>query len=167
MKLIGLISDTHIPSRGNSLPKSVIKAFTDVNMILHAGDFEKLQVASTLEKIAPLKAVHGNMCHHEVLKKFPKIDIINVEGVKIGLTHGSGGPSGYFERILKEFDLKGNSKIDIIVSGHTHNPIAKVFKGIQFINPGSPTDKVFTTRNTVVLLQINGSNYKYKYIDIF
>jgi putative phosphoesterase len=166
MKLLGLISDTHIPSRGNSLPKSVIRAFTDVDMIIHAGDFERLQVASTLEKIAPLKAVHGNMCHHEVLEKFPKTNIISVEKVEIGITHGGGGSSGYFKRVLQEFDPKNISKINIIVSGHTHNPSAKVIKGIQFINPGSPTDKIFAPRNTVALLEINGLNYKYRFIDI-
>ena len=71
MKTIGLISDTHIPTRQKKLPLEVISTFNGVDLILHAGDFESLTVADALEEIAPLKAVSGNMCWNEVRKKYP------------------------------------------------------------------------------------------------
>ncbi len=166
MKVLGLISDTHIPSRKKNLPDSVIKSFKerDVDMILHAGDFEELSVASALEEIAPLIAVQGNMCHSSVKKRFPKRKIIQVEELLIGVTHGSGSPSGYFKRVLNEFN--NDSKPDIIVSGHTHNPVAKVENNILLINPGSPTDRYFASRNTIAVLEINGRKYKYHFTEI-
>lgn len=164
MKVLGLISDTHIPSRRKTIPPSVFSAFENVDMILHAGDFEELGVASILEEIAPLKAVCGNMCSREVKTQFPDKLTIKVEEVIIGITHGSGGPSGYLQRVKKEF--KNDILPDIIVSGHTHKPMAKVEDDIHFINPGSPTDKYFAPRNTVALLEINNEKFHYRFVDI-
>lgn len=166
MKVLGLISDTHIPSRRKTLPNPIIKSFReeDVDMIIHAGDFEELSVALALEEIAPLKAVRGNMCHSSVKNRFPKKKIIQVEEVSIGLTHGSGEPMGYFKRVLNEF--KGVPQPDIIISGHTHQPIAKIENNILFINPGSPTDKYFAPHNTIAILKISGKKFIYHFIKI-
>ncbi|MBW2622762.1 MAG: metallophosphoesterase family protein, partial [Deltaproteobacteria bacterium] len=57
---IGLISDTHIPEAGDSLPERVREVFSDVELILHAGDLHVLDVLDWLEQIAPVKAVRGN-----------------------------------------------------------------------------------------------------------
>ena len=46
MKTIGIISDTHIPTRQAKLPLEVLSAFNGVDLILHAGDFESLTVAT-------------------------------------------------------------------------------------------------------------------------
>ena len=48
--LIGLISDTHIPDRARELPKNVISAFQNVDLILHAGDLTSMEVIDELEK---------------------------------------------------------------------------------------------------------------------
>ena len=42
MKLIGLISDTHIPSRSKRLPDRVFEVFKDVDLIIHAGDLTQI-----------------------------------------------------------------------------------------------------------------------------
>ena len=57
--LIGLISDTHIPDRARIIPQNVIDAFSDVDLILHAGDLTSLDVVEELEKIAPVMAVQS------------------------------------------------------------------------------------------------------------
>ncbi|MHA1974489.1 MAG: metallophosphoesterase family protein [Candidatus Hodarchaeales archaeon] len=165
MQVIGLISDTHIPTRAKSLPTSIFKVFDSVDLILHAGDLEVLKVIEELEKIAPVKAVHGNMCRMEVKEKLPRKRIIKIEKLNIGLIHGSGGYSGYYDRILDQFkpDLE---EIDIIVSGHTHQPEAKIVNGIQFINPGSAVDKYFTPKNTVAIMNIDGDKFNFKYYDL-
>jgi putative phosphoesterase len=163
LKVLGLISDTHIPSRQRKLPKTVLDAFKIVDMILHAGDFEELTVADTLDSIAPLIAVHGNMCNWEVKKKFPSKQILKVENLTIGITHGNGGPSGYFGRVQ---DLFRKDDPDIIISGHTHHPTAEIVDNILMLNPGSPTDKRFAPKNTVLILTIDSSEYKYRFIDV-
>ena len=163
MKTIGIISDTHIPTRQAKLPRKVLSVFNGVDLILHAGDFESLTVADTLEEIAPLKAVSGNMCWNEVRNKFPRHLLLQVEELTIGLTHGRGGPSSHNSRVIEVFNDK---KPDIIVSGHTHMPDAKVIDGTLLLNPGSPTDKRFAKKNTVAILQINKSSYKYNFVQI-
>ncbi|MFX1283556.1 MAG: metallophosphoesterase family protein [Promethearchaeota archaeon] len=166
MKVLGLISDTHIPSRGKMLPNSVIKAFKEKNveLIIHAGDFEDLSVATTLEEIAPLKAVQGNMCHSSVKKNYPKKIFVSVENLVIGVTHGSGSPTGYHKRVISEF--KNDPQPNIIISGHTHQPYAKIKDNILLINPGTPTDRYFASRNTIAILEIDGKSYEYYFINI-
>ena len=163
MKTIAIISDTHIPTRQAKLPRDVLSAFNGVDLILHAGDFESLTVVDTLEEIAPLIGVSGNMCWNEVREKFPLQLTLQVEELTIGLTHGRGGPSGYNSRLIQLFDRENT---DIIVSGHTHIPNAEIIEGILLLNPGSPTDKRFAKENTVLILKVDKSSYKYNFVQI-
>jgi len=55
MKL-GVISDTH----GYINPK-VFPIFEGVGQILHAGDIGSEDIITTLETIAPVQAIHGNI----------------------------------------------------------------------------------------------------------
>ena len=155
MKKIGIISDTHIPDDGQ-LPRSIISAFEGVDLILHAGDLISLSVVNQLKMIAPLKAVHGNMCNREVKASLPEKIIFEIDNLKIGLTHGSGGPKGYINRILRKFHPEIP---DIIVSGHTHEANAEYIDNILFLNPGSG-------KNSVIILTINHSEYQYKIVNI-
>ncbi|MDI6654816.1 MAG: metallophosphoesterase family protein [Candidatus Hydrothermarchaeota archaeon] len=54
--VVGVISDTHIPSRAGKLPKEVFEIFKGVERIIHAGDFVSAKVLGELEKIAPATA---------------------------------------------------------------------------------------------------------------
>ena len=60
-KIIGLISDTHVPKKAMCVPKKVFEVFADVDFIIHAGDLVELAVIDELEQAAPVLAVHGNM----------------------------------------------------------------------------------------------------------
>ncbi|MHA2277193.1 MAG: metallophosphoesterase family protein [Candidatus Kariarchaeaceae archaeon] len=163
MKTIGVISDTHIPTRQAKLPLDVLSAFNGVDLIIHAGDFESLAVVDTLEEIAPLKAVTGNMCWNEVRDIFPHHLSFKVEELTIGVTHGRGGSSGHNSRVIQIFKKE---EPDIIISGHTHMPNAEIFSGIFLLNPGSPTDKRFAKKNTVAILRIDKSSYEYNFVRI-
>ena len=75
------------------------------------------------------------------LKSLPKKNIFQVNGVKIGLFHGS--PENPNEFLFHTTDedrfraLAKRSKQDIICVGHSHTPFHKEHEGIHFINPGS------------------------------
>ena len=58
---IGVISDTHIPKRAKALPEVVLKAFKDLDHIIHAGDIMSIGVLNTLKELAPVTAVAGNL----------------------------------------------------------------------------------------------------------
>ncbi|MGC8844157.1 MAG: YfcE family phosphodiesterase, partial [bacterium] len=91
---IGVISDTHIPTRADRLPEAVFQHFKGVDLILHAGDIEDIGVLFELEEIAPVKAVIGNMDPYELENNLPSKRIVKAGAVNIGLIHGWGAPKG-------------------------------------------------------------------------
>jgi putative phosphoesterase len=101
------------------------------------------------------------MDHPDVVKILPKKDIIKIDNFKIGLIHGYGAPLGLEQRIRKEFE----EKMDVIVFGHSHQPVNEVKDGILFFNPGSPTDKIFSSSNSFGIIEIN-DNIKAKIITL-
>lgn len=148
--LIGVISDTHIPTRSVEIPKKVFEVFKNVDLILHAGDIESVSVLKELEEIAPIKAVNGN-CDFNL--SFNEYEIITVENIKIGLTHGTVYPKGDEQQLYyKAKELN----VDILISGHTHQAMIKQVKDVLLLNPGSPTQPRLSDP-TVMLLEIKDS----------
>ena len=151
---IGVISDTHIPIRAKELPKEVYECFKGAEFILHAGDLVETSVIDELRTITPnVEVVLGNMDQPSFL---PTKKILNIEGVKIGLIHGWGPPS---ELKSKIYDVFLRDKPDIIVFGHSHQPEKTVFKGTMFLNPGSPTDKIFASVNSLAIINIENGKF--------
>lgn len=148
--LIGLISDTHIPDRMRELPKKVFEAFKDVEMILHAGDITSQEVIEKLEEIAPVIAIQGNT-DRIVGLNLPKTAVVEAEELKIGVIHGEVYPRADTQQLhylAKQLD------VDILVSGHSHQPKVEKVEDVLLINPGSPTVPRLADR-TVMLLEIN------------
>jgi uncharacterized protein len=153
MKRIGVISDTHIPVSAQTLPRKVYEIFQGVDLILHAGDILAIKVIDDLSKIAPTHAVQGNMDGPPTTGKFPVEQVVEVEGVRIGLAHGSGAPDDIIERLKNRFK---DQNVQAIVFGHTHEPYNAVHDNILFFNPGSPTDAFFAPYNAVGILEVDG-----------
>ncbi len=147
---IGVLSDTHLREPTGELERA-LEVMGDVELIVHCGDIVSLDVIEFLEKKAPVKAVCGNMDPPEVSKVLPKKLVFEVEGIKIGITHGYGAPWGIEERVRQVFS---GEDLDVIVFGHTHNPVNQKIKGILFFNPGSPTDKFYAQENTLGVLEV-------------
>jgi len=133
--LIGVISDTHIPERADKIPKSVFEAFKDVEMILHAGDIVSMNVLQELENLAPTLCVQGNMDRMYGLK-LPKQEVIEVNGIKIGLNHGEVYPRGDTQQ-LKYIGMEMG--VEVLITGHTHTSFIKELDKMLLLNPGSPT----------------------------
>ena len=148
--LIGLISDTHIPDRARIMPQNVIDAFSDVDLILHAGDLTSLDVIEELEKIAPVMAVQGNMDRVNGIN-LPKAKTLEVEGAKIGVVHGEVYPRADTQQLVY---LAKQLDVDILVSGHSHQPKIEQTDRVLLINPGSPIVPRLADR-TVMLLEIH------------
>jgi uncharacterized protein len=151
-KTIGLISDTHIPSRAKAIPQEVFKIFENVDYIIHAGDFVELAVLDELEQIAPVLAVHGNMDGPQVSSVLPKVNSVKVMDLKIGVTHDPGTLYG----IEKIRELAKQNLFNAVVYGHTHTSSITWEGKTLYINPGSPTcaEPPFLCRPTVALLKI-------------
>ena len=96
--IIGLISDTHIPDRAKEIPQKVFDAFSEADLIIHAGDLTSPKVMDELEEIAPVMAVQGNMDRANGID-LPKAKVIEAEGLKIGVIHGEVYPRGDTQQI--------------------------------------------------------------------
>jgi putative phosphoesterase len=149
MKRIGVISDTHIPKAALDLPGRVYEEFRNVDLILHAGDLIELAVLEKLKKLAPTRAVCGNMDMHEVKVALPEKEIIDVEKFKIGLTHGHGPPGNIVETVSNEF-----KRVDVIIFGHSHSALLRRIEKTLFFNPGSPTDRIFAPYKSFGILEV-------------
>jgi len=161
--IIGVISDTHIPTRAKKLPEKLLKSLQSVDLIIHAGDFIEIEVLKTLEKFAKVEAVFGNMDEEVIKLKLPGRKIIQVEEVKIGLVHGYDIRWDINKRIANNFCKE---KVDCIVYGHTHLARNEEIDGRLYFNPGSPTDQIFSTSNTFGILEIEGKRIKGKIVEI-
>src|SRR6185503_2488789 len=96
---IGVVSDTH----SLQLPRQLMEELKKVDLIIHAGDFCSLKDVAAFSKLKELKAVFGNMDDADVRKKFPERQIIDCEGIKIGITHGRGAPKQVMDSANETF----------------------------------------------------------------
>ena len=138
MKKIIILSDTHISARAGKLPKTLLAACEEADLILHAGDWQTLDVFFELSAYAETVGVAGNVDPWEIVDRFGKKKIITVENLKIGIVHGDGIGKTTEQRALEAF---GNDEVDLIIFGHSHIPLIKETAGATLFNPGSPTDK--------------------------
>jgi putative phosphoesterase len=148
---IGIISDTHIPSRSRELPTFVAKAFAGVDKILHAGDINDYSVLRALNAIAPTEAVAGNTDLPGVAESLGFELLLDLAGYRVGLTHGHlGRGKSTSERAFNTF----LGRADVVVFGHSHKPLNRMRDGVLLLNPGSPTDKRRQPMYSVAILSL-------------
>ena len=76
MKL-AIVSDTHLPRGGRSLPAECVERLAAADAILHAGDFVAAEVLERLESLGPpVHAVHGNVDEPALLMRLPAVRLL-------------------------------------------------------------------------------------------
>lgn len=150
---IGVISDTHIPSKSKTIPTKVFELFGNVDMIIHAGDILNEEVLIDLRTLAPVHVVAGNNDSYEIFAEYGSRKIIEAGGKRIGLTHGDGYNKTYMNAYSEFID----DEVDCIVYGHSHTPHNEIINNILFFNPGSPTDRRRQPRFSIGFLYIDRS----------
>ena len=149
MTRIGILSDTHA-----LWDDRYALHFADCDQIWHAGDIGSSEVADRLAAIAPLHAVVGNIDGAPLRRRFPEVDIFEVEGMKILMTHIGGYPGRYAPGMRS---LLIKEKPQIFVAGHSH--ILKIINDpvlrCLHINPGAAGRQGWQTVRTLVLLTLD------------
>jgi uncharacterized protein len=141
---IGVISDTH-----GLLRPEVIAALQGVEQILHIGDVGKISILRELEKIAPVKAIRGNVDTEGECAKLPETEVVLVED--------SAGVGHYIYMLhdLKTLHLDpAAAKFAAVLFGHTHVPNFYTKKDVLYFNPGSCGPRRFELPVTVGLLTV-------------
>lgn|SRR5574344_2075513 len=154
MTKIGVMSDSH-----GLVPKQVYSFFKDVDVILHAGDIGGSDVLNELRLFKKTIAVYGNCDDRYGLEDVSGIQLINIEQVKIMMTHIGGYPKHYNPDMISYFK---DNKPNLFICGHSH--ILKVVydKDYDFlvINPGACGHQGFHTVRTLVRFEIDGQEIK-------
>lgn len=144
---IGLISDTHIPEAMPQIPEQVRHVFTDVDVILHAGDLHCLEVLDWLEELAPVHAARGNGDNgsggRPLVPDDPRLreaQVIACRGWSIGLVHDVLDPVEMPHwPIARTMEHYFGRQTDLIVCGHTHIERIQRHDDVWVLNPGSAT----------------------------
>ena len=140
MLRIGLVSDTH-----GLLRPEVLDFLRGSHHILHAGDICGPEVLERLRGIAPLTAVRGNNDQGAWADGLAHSLVVRFEGVAIHMVHD-----------LKELAL--SEPVQVVVSGHSHQPKAEERDGILYVNPGSAGPRRFRLPISAGELRIEGDS---------
>jgi hypothetical protein len=74
---LGILADTH-----GRLPSEVLDVFANVDLILHAGDVGEPAILATLEALAPVTAVYGNVDGGALRARLPRVAAVTVDGFR-------------------------------------------------------------------------------------
>jgi putative phosphoesterase len=119
---LGLLSDTH-----GYLPGSVLEVFRGVDLILHAGDIGSAGILVSLEQIAPVVAVRGNMDWGPWADRLAEKESIRAGSHVVHLIHDVA-------RLRMD---PVNRHCIAVINGHTHRPSVETSNGVLYVNPGS------------------------------
>jgi len=119
------------------LPAACVERLRAADLVLHAGDLSSLAFLEELRALGPaVEAVCGNADEPALQALLPAQRVVDVEGVRIGMTHAPGPAAEREARLAAGFP-----GCDAVVYGHTH--VAQVARVGEtwILNPGSPTER--------------------------
>ncbi|GAB3043884.1 metallophosphoesterase family protein [Virgibacillus ainsalahensis] len=151
MRII-IMADTHMPYKAKELPTRLIQELKTADMIIHAGDWNSMDVYNALAKYGPVKGVYGNVDGAGITKNFSSKELVTINGFRIGIVHGHGEKKTTETRAFEAF---ADEKVDVIIFGHSHIPLLRYFKKVLLLNPGSPTDKRTQPYYSFAILEID------------
>lgn len=150
---IGLISDTH-----GVFSKEFQDFFEPVDVIWHAGDFGAgAAFVQSISDFKPLVGVYGNCDGQDIRHLCPAHQVLEVQGLKILITHIGGSPGHYDYRAQALID---SVKPDIFICGHSH--ILKVCRDgeMMYINPGAAGLQGWQVFRTALRFKIEAGELK-------
>jgi putative phosphoesterase len=149
---IGLISDTH-----GLLRPEALSALRGSDYIVHAGDIGGAgDILETLGTIAPVTAVRGNNDNAPWARRLPATETLRFGEITLHALHD-------LAQLAVEPSAAG---IDVVVTGHSHQPRIERRSGVLFVNPGSAGPVRFRLPVAVALLQIAGREVDARIVEL-
>lgn len=141
MQRIGLISDTH-----GLLRPEALAFLRGCQHIIHGGDIGEQRILDELAAIAPVTAVRGNNDMAPWAKDVPDTAVIEIDGVRVYAIHDLG-----------QLDIDpAAAGVRVVMSGHSHRPLARERDGVLYINPGSAGPRRFKLPISAAELLLDG-----------
>ena len=151
LSAIGLVSDTH-----GLLRDAALRALEGSELIIHAGDVGSPEIIDSLEAIAPVVAVRGNVDTESWASALRESEVIEAGAATIFVLHD-----------LHALDLNpAAAGFHIIVSGHSHKPARTNRDGVLYINPGSAGPRRFQLPVTLARLDLAQTPWRVDFIDL-
>jgi uncharacterized protein len=148
---IGLLSDTH-----GLLRPEALAFLRGSDFIVHAGDIGDAGVLNQLKALAPLTVVRGNNDKGGWAGGIAETAVLKVGEVSIYVLHN-----------LAELDIDPVAAgLDVVVSGHTHQPKVERRDGVLYINPGSCGPRRFKLPVAVAELRLAGESVDAKLVEL-
>jgi putative phosphoesterase len=141
MQRIGLISDTH----GLLRPEALV-FLRGCDHIVHGGDIGEPRILDKLAAIAPVTAVRGNNDTAMWAQDVPETALVDLGGVRLYAIHD-------LARLTIDPVAAG---VRVVVSGHSHRPLAQERDGVLYINPGSAGPRRFKLPISAAELLLDG-----------
>ena len=151
MPRVGLISDTH-----GLLRPEAVTFLRGSDHIIHAGDIGDAAVLRQLNVLAPVTAVRGNNDRGSWADVIPESQVLQVDNVFMYVLHD-----------LAELDLDpGAAGFQVVVSGHSHQPLVETRDGVLYVNPGSSGPRRFKLPVAVAELDIEGHSVRARVVEL-
>lgn len=148
---IALLSDTH-----GHLCERTLFHIQGSDEIWHAGDVGNVQLLQTLQKIAPLRVVYGNIDSADVRQQSQRHLLLYPEWGGYLLIHIAGGLGRYNEEtrlLIKKYQPKA------LMCGHSH--ILKVAQdkvfNLLYVNPGAAGKHGFHKIRTLIKFELHAN----------
>jgi uncharacterized protein len=151
MHRIGLISDTH-----GLLRPEALAFLQGCEHIVHGGDIGDAAILEALAAIAPLTAVRGNNDRAAWAEAVPETALVELGGVRLYAIHD-----------LAQLDIDPVAAgVRVVVSGHSHRPLAEVRDGVLYVNPGSAGPRRFRLPISAAELQIDDGAVRPRVVEL-
>ncbi len=133
-----------------------LDALRGSELIIHAGDVGKPEILAALRQLAPVIAVRGNIDKGSWASQLPATAIVEAGPATIYVLHD-----------VHELDLDpAAAGIQIVVSGHSHQPSRAERSGVLYLNPGSAGPRRFQLPVTVARLNLAAFPFEVKFIHL-
>ena len=151
-----VFSDTHCNTWDEVHP-DIRAEVAQADIAVHCGDLVRMDVVDGLRQAAKRSVVvHGNSDPPDVRQAIPYVEILEVEGVRIGVTHPAwGGPEFPPEDLLGDFE----ETPDVILYGHIHEIVNETIGGVFYLNPGQGYPS-FMVAATIAVLTVDEGSFK-------
>ncbi len=134
-----VLSDAHIDDRADSLPEEfteIIDRERPFDIAVYAGDFTTEEFYREFKQFGrKTYEVQGNMDYLDLPERVTFM--IPLAGLKIGVIHGHQvRPRG---NIVQLTQIAKEMGVHMLISGHTHAPLVRLYDNVLHVNPGSAT----------------------------
>jgi uncharacterized protein len=151
MVRIGIISDTHGLLRPEALAQ-----LAGCDHIIHGGDIGGQDILDQLRAIAPLTVVRGNNDRGPWAAAVPESARIEIAGITLFVVHD-------IATIGLDPATEG---IDVVVTGHSHKPLAERRNGVLYLNPGSAGPRRFSLPIALAHLTVDAGQVSARIIEL-